>query len=674
MHSQPTTVAPNRGFSSRFGSFATKLFVLLLLTALTIILTYPLILDLESAIPGPPWDNFVWLYDLYWLRHSVVELGEWPLFNNTIFAPFGYDLTLSETILANKALIAPVLFWGDEVLAYNALLLISFVLTGYATYLLVSYLTDNPYAAVIAGVAFAFCPYRIHSMAAGWLPLLSTQWIPLTFLYCERTLRERRFGFAILTGLFLALNFLSSWYYLYIVGSMFAIYLLIRLRPWKETLREGRVWLLLVVMVAVTSLLVVPVAWPTLTSSSGSMGWSLGDVEKWAASLDDFFLPNVYHPVWGERFLQMRSHTLRYPWYAPGFVYLGVVVLFFAFRGAFEKRDTDNVNGALFWIAFFSFLLALGVVVHWQNQVVGIKVSPEIETLYTRVMSTLTSKWAWHKSSLYDIDFRSGTVPIPLPGLLVNLFMPFGNSIRTFYRFGVITSFASIVLMGMGMAPYLGGMREPEPVTAPIGRHDVIGTGGYSRRTSFGVIALTAFLLALVVADFTSAPLPYGMTDVTVQPIDRWLAAQPEDTVVMQFPLVRALSGDTLYRTKHHGKLVTYGHGTFYPEPYLEAMPTLARFPSRECLDLLAEWGVTHVIVGSGAYDAGWGDQAGQTWEIMREQIEARNQDETGPKLNSIGVVVDEPIWRDETVSDIIVGNPPVEPILVDKLYVYELR
>jgi len=523
-------------------------------------------------------------------------------------------------------------------------------------------------------VAFAFCPYRMHAMAAGWLPLLSTQWIPLAFLYCERTLRERRFGFAILTGLFLALNFLSSWYYLYIVGSMFAIYLLMRLRPWKETLRDGRMWLLLLVVLAVTALLVMPVAWPTLTSSSGSMGWSLADVEKWAASLDDFFLPNVYHPVWGERFLSMRSHTLRYPWYAPGFVYLGAAVLFFAFRGTFEKRGSDNVNGALFWIGFFSFVLSLGVVLHWENQVVGIKVSSDVETLYTRIMSTLTSKWALHKSSLYDIAFQPGTVPIPLPGLLVNLFMPFGDSIRTFYRFGVITSFTSIVLMGMGMAPYLGGVREPEAITEPVGRHDVFGSGGYQRKTSFGIVLLTALFLLLIVADFISAPLPYGMTDVKVQPVDRWLAAQPEDIVVMQFPLVRALSGDTLYRTKHHERLVTYGHGTFYPEPYLQALPTLAGFPSRECLDQLTEWGVTHVIVGSGAYDAGWGDQAGQTWEILREQIEARNQDDAGPKLHSIGVVVDEPIWRDETVSDVIVGSPPVDPILVDKLYVYELK
>jgi len=136
----------------------------------------------------------------------------------------------------------------------------------------------------------------------------------------------------------------------------------------------------------------------------------------------------------------------------------------------------------------------------------------------------------------------------------------------------------------------------------------------------------------------------------------------------MQFPLTRALSGDSLYRTKYHQKRAAYGHGTFYPASYVRAMPVLGSFPSEECLSLLDSWGVTHLVVGSGAYDSGWGDLPGQTWETVQEQIQA------SPRLRFVGVIHDEPLWRDERISHVIYGSPPVVPVLVDKVYLYELQ
>ena len=656
---------PTASLDDRFGVFATRLFILLLFVALTVGMTWPLVLNMTRAVPGPPWDNFVWLYDLWWLRHSVVDLGQLPHLNETLFVPFGYDLRLSETMLANKALIAPFLFWGDEIIAYNVLLLLSFVLTGYTTYLLVAYLTDNQYAAVVAGAIFAFCPYRFHAMAAGWLPLLATQWIPLIFLYLERTIREGKLRFAWLAGLFAALTVLSSWYYLYVVGSMVLIYLLFRLRPWRETLRQGRILGNLVWVGVVTIVLIVPVAAPVVANRSGEMGWPLAEVEKWAASVEDFVLPNVYHPVWGQDVLSKRAFTPRYPWRAPGFVYVGLVALLLALWAIMRGRRNRKMMRPFVWLALISFVLALGVVLHYDGEVVQIAVSPEVEKLSIRVMSTLMSKLALNKASYYGIDFAPGHIPVPLPGMLVYLFAPLGNALRTLYRFGVMTMLAIAVLAGMGAADLLGGLRSPEVDSAVEGRYDLHVE---ERRQPLGRVAVAIILLALVLMDFLSAPLAFGFSDVRAQPIDRWLAARPDDAVVMQFPLVRALSGDALYRTKYHGKKAAYGHGTFYPAQYRHSMPLLAEFPSREALQLLKSWGVRYVVVGSGAYDAGWGDAQGQNWASVEAGIGKL------PYLHLLGVAFDEPIWRDEWVSNIIYGNLPVDPILVDKVYVYELR
>jgi len=630
----------------RFGSWATRLWVLLLFLVLTLGMTWPLVLNLRSAVPGAPWDNLVWLYDLWWFRHSVVDLNAWPTTNPMIFYPFGYDLRLSETMLANKALIAPLLFWGDEVLAFNGLLLISFVLTGYATYLLIAYLTDNRYAAVVGGAVFAFCPYRMHAMAAGWLPLISTQWMPLAFLYLERMLRERKARYALGAGCFIALSVLSSWYYLYVVGAFAVLYVLVRAWPWRQAVAQKGLVSNLILVACVTLVMIAPVAVPVISAHSVDMGWPLDDVEKWAASLEDFFLPNVYHPLWGEHFLSLRGYAPRYPWYTPGFVYLGLIPLLFVAVAVLSKRQAGEIRGAYLWLGIVSFVLALGVVLHWNGEVFEIRVPPAVETFFIRAMSTLMSKWALHKASYYDIFIRSGAIPIPLPALLIYLFVPLGSALRTLYRFGVITILAVAVLAGMGAARVLANVQT-------FKRSNVLKT---------------ALLLGLVLLDFCCAPLPYGFTEVKAQPLDRWLAAQPDSAVVMQFPLVRALSGASLYRAKYHGKRMAYGHGTFYPAAYSQAMPVLGTFPSEECLALLKAWGVSHIVVGSQAYDAGWGDQPGQTWDSVRTQIESSG------RLRLVSITRDEPFWRDERISGVIYGNPPVTPILVDKIYIYELQ
>ncbi len=113
-----------------------------------------------------------------------------------------------------------------------------------------------------------------------------------------------------------------------------------------------------------------------------------GGVEKWAASAEDFFIPNVYHPFWGEYFLSLRAETLRYPWYAPGFVYLGVVAMLLAAGALGRKRGASDITRPFVWLAILFLLIGLGLVLHWGNRVVPIPVPEKVETWYVRIMST----------------------------------------------------------------------------------------------------------------------------------------------------------------------------------------------------------------------------------------------------------------------------------------------
>lgn len=635
------------------------LVVLAFFSILTPLMTYPMALHLADAVPGPPWDNFVWLYDLWWFKYSLFEQGISPWFNPQMFHPFGYDVGLSETILASKALGLPFLLAGGEVVAFNVLVLASFALSGFTMYLLVLRLTTNAWAALLAGCIYAFAPYRVHALAAGWIPLLPTQWLPLVILYLDRAVQMRRARPAALAGFFAALSALSSWYYAYMLAIILPIYLLLRARPWRTMLRDARLWRAALVFVAVVLVMTVPVAIPAMGLGSGGLSWSLGYADRWSASLDDFVLPNVYHPLWGEWFLRLRRVVPEYPWYAPGFIYLGIAPLLLsvyacvaAWRARRQARQPGNVP-ALATSGIVSGVLALGTTLHVLGERVYIPATAWIEFQFSRVMIVLASRFALHKA-IYSPLRADGAIPIPLPGFLAFLFLPLFSAMRHWYRFGVITTLVAAVLAGMGAAILL---KRVAPATS---------AGSLWRRRAPQLAA--AALVVAVLVDFLPAPLPYGVSYTNiVQPVDRWLAEQPDDGAVMQFPLVRALNGPMLYRGIAHGRKMTYAHGTFYPPVYVEAEKTLGRFPETASLDMLHEWGVRYVVVGSRAYDQGWGDLPGQSWSSIEQAIAASG------RLRLLQVFDEQQFWKEERVSAVLEKELTPDPISFDQVYVYEL-
>ena len=178
-----------------------------------------MLLRWSSAVLGPPGDNFEYLYKLWWFKRALFDLQTSPFFTADVFYPQGYQLALHEMSLTNVALGMPLLLFSSEVSAYNALTIFSFALSGFAMCLLVFRLSGSGVAGLLSGIAFAFSSYRMAHLGAGHLNLLGTQWLPLLLISMEDVLRRRRWVSAVLSGLFLALSSLSSWYY----GPMFAL-------------------------------------------------------------------------------------------------------------------------------------------------------------------------------------------------------------------------------------------------------------------------------------------------------------------------------------------------------------------------------------------------------------------------------------------------------------------
>src|SRR5262249_32317767 len=105
--------------------------------------------------------------------------------NAPIFYPAPLTLAYSEHLTPQMLQILPVFAaTGNIILCYNVALLATIVLSGGGAYLLVRELTGRPLAAAVAGVAFAFAPYRIDQWAH--LEVVSSQWMPFAFYGLRR--------------------------------------------------------------------------------------------------------------------------------------------------------------------------------------------------------------------------------------------------------------------------------------------------------------------------------------------------------------------------------------------------------------------------------------------------------------------------------------------------------
>jgi hypothetical protein len=204
--------------------------VSLLFVLLTAIMTWPQVRVLDTHAFDHH-DVFFNLWRLRWIAHALWTSPA-DLFHGNIFAPERGVLAYSDAMLVEGALAAPLLWAGlPPVLVHNLVLLGPIVASGVGIFVLARHLTGSAGAAIVAGVIFAFAPYRFeHYMH---MELQWTVWTPWAFWALQRILETGSVRFGLLAGLFLALQMASSVYYgvfLFILLGTVALLQLITLR------------------------------------------------------------------------------------------------------------------------------------------------------------------------------------------------------------------------------------------------------------------------------------------------------------------------------------------------------------------------------------------------------------------------------------------------------------
>jgi len=210
---------------------------LLLFTLLTAVMTYPQMLHMRDAVHDPG-DPLMVTWVLAWVAHQL-PLAPGRLFDANIFYPERNTLAYSETLLVPGAIAAPLHWAGvSPIVVYNLVFLSGFALSGVGVALLVRRLTGCVGASILAGIVFAFAPYRIDHYAHAQLQ--QTQFVPLAFWAFHRLLDTRRVRDGVVLGLTVAGQMLSCMYYgLFLIPYMAVVcgtILIARKQVTKQTL------------------------------------------------------------------------------------------------------------------------------------------------------------------------------------------------------------------------------------------------------------------------------------------------------------------------------------------------------------------------------------------------------------------------------------------------------
>lgn len=321
-------------------------------SVLTIALTYPLFLRLNSHIAGNDIDVWLAQWGNWWLEKAVAE-GTYPYHTRHLFYPQGVSLVFHSFSPLNTFLWWLLKRLFEARVSYNLTILLAYVASGYTMWLFARYWTGNDYASFVAGAIFAFSPY--HMVESAHPNIVATQWIPLSSLYLVRALRERKVGYACLSAVFLAFSAWSGWHLFLLAGLWMLLYLAYEGLFQRKLGKPGSIRCLLVFAV-LSLVLLAPLIYPVVQEQLQSgisyltvpMNAGQGN-HPWA-----FIIPSRHHPVLDTMFGQ-ANQAIGISSRRPGFV--GYIVLLMSLHAALRGGRQTH----LWTLAVLVFtLLSLG--------------------------------------------------------------------------------------------------------------------------------------------------------------------------------------------------------------------------------------------------------------------------------------------------------------------------
>lgn len=621
--------------------------VVLAYTAIALVMTWPLATRLGTEIAWDLGDPVFNCWVMMWTGGQVLAAlrGDFnaihEFWNGNIFHPSPLTIAYSEHLTPQMLQALPLFAATDNiVLCYNVLFLSTFVLSGFSTYLLVRDLTGQRLAAFVAGLAFAFAPYRISQNSH--LQVLSSFWMPLALFALGRYFTTRRPRALVGAGAALAAQNLSCGYYLLFFSPFAAAYCLYEMAH-RRLLGDIRVWGSLAIVAGAVALVTWPFVSPYLElRRSGDVGVrSYEEAVQFSADARAFATSSDHSRLWGGR---IRALSRGEGEGFPGFAILGfaAVGLLWGVRRA-ARTDPPNRSGppgrtgtwrtvgiVAVGVLLIVDLVALGVLVVRGNLPILVEGRPwrDADPLAIGaavLAAALLAIWpaarrvvagvrdsafgfypaATLAAALLALGPRVLTAGQPIgtgPYYWLFTYVPGFDGVRVPARYLMLVALFLAVLAGFGAAAVL------------LSR----------RRLAIGLIALGS---VAVLAEGWAGPMPTNVrlatkgleptprqlqTPRTLSPLYQLIRDEPGRVVLAEFPFGEpAYEILATYYAGYHRRPLVNGYSGFFPENYLRRLTFLEQIPFDldAAAKALLSSGATHVIVHEAAFRDGRGHE-----------------------------------------------------------------
>ena len=526
---------------------------------LAIIFTWPLAIRLStgtSDLGDPLLNTWIIDWDMYAATHSVSNIFQAP-----IFYPGKYPLAYSENLFGIAIVALPFYLAGcSPLVIYNIMFIAGFAFCGYGAWVLVRVATGSPYAAIIAGILYAFVPFRFDHMPhlqiiwGGWLPLI----LASILYYWRRSTWWSAAGF----GAALLMNGLTNIHY-FLFGTLSAA-ITIFVLAFLDRRKDWRFWLRLAIAGGLAVALMIPVLWPyKVVSELYKLKREPDEVLWGSATWTDWLTPTFASRTYGDLIPSDKTQPERHLF--PGLLILFLTVAAFVMYDPSRLPSPSGEGGAKRRVrgALDIAIVALAIVSYW---------------------GAIAPRYVLRIGGVRLLSVSSSDLPFTFLLLLVFIRLwirrpeAWGSGRRLPIAFWIGCLWVVIGLLGsFGVHGFFHSMlyhriEAFQSIRVPA-RWAVIAYVGLSVTAGFGAMALmrrrpgVVFPILIALAIFDMRPrVRWEHAIVDIDPVYRWLRETPFKGAFLELPVeegnVQALY--LLSDTFHH-RLTLNGTSGFEP-------------------------------------------------------------------------------------------------------------
>lgn len=342
-----------------------KFKVFIFFTILTVILTWPVLINFLSSVASDGPDTTQVIGSAGIQANELQDLG---IFRGT------FDLIKHSSFNILTVYAYFQLIFG-RVFGYNLLFYLSFILSGFGAYLLADYFVKNKKAAILAGIIFAFSPFHMHNALGTNVGTMHQEWLPFFALYLFKFFEKFQFKYFLSVALFLFLIGFTEHQLLAFTAIFILFFIIYKLITEPRKFLDRKFWICLLIAAAFFSIVfffifrnLITIA----TSDNNFLDAGMRSVVKYSNDSLSIFVTPFLHPFWPKAFAKLREQFERKS-SSTFSVFAGYSVLLLSSLGIifwkYMKNRKRAVKSIFFWliVALGFYVLSWGPYLHFKG-------------------------------------------------------------------------------------------------------------------------------------------------------------------------------------------------------------------------------------------------------------------------------------------------------------------